>query len=723
MLFFSVVVFLLAIGISHADLSCSIQQTCSGVTVFTLKNGTGGYKNAHASLSSYPNKVCCSSSTAILSQSCDQAVVLRLYGTTNSHVQGPDKSSYPNPVCLSSSVGQLDCYANSTCGSHTCVTSISSSTNAHAGTCDEYSRKICCHIKPKITSVYPNQTSVYRTRTVRIYTNGTDDNISSVTTLISIGPTGSSFYITNATMTYAGSGQWYYDFTPDKNNETGYYDVEIYMKDDDTIHGYDYNFSSQLFFIVNNKPIIHTIYTIPANSVVRGNPINIYCNVSDMETATENLTVNISVKYNLSGYWNIFDHEPALWNDSKWYLTWNVPVDEQPGNYTVRCDAKDEDNDTGQNTSVNLFRVGSIPKIYDPAVSPLVGGWSERFDFSAMLEEDDGDNVNVTLWLNKTGAWENYGSYSCSNCISPTQINFSVNSFECANIGNVKYKFTANDNRDGPNETTVSNFTIEQDDVSSVFTGGNETTVGTRGPEYTNITFTVSDQDTKVPGAGLNVVLYVDKDHASNFTQSCVTNSTGSCKIHFDPDCSYYGGWHNMWAVISDNTCYKNNTGTGRIYIDATVDCYNQITLLWNYGDTGSVGGEQAGYYDFATSVPKYICLKNTTTNGVSGLVYAGNSLYYMNLTGSTAKLSQIADGNKFIIPIINGSCSYISNKMDIINMNKFIPVPFVPITGSELYVELSVSYSNINLVGEKTSSGNIVMTFTKGTGDNIIVS
>lgn len=706
----------------YADLSCSIQQTCTGLALFTLTNGTGGYKNAHASLSDYSNILCCSSTTVSLSSDCSQTTVINLHKNGNAHVQGKENNDYSVSVCLSSTRGEAVCYTDSSCV-HTCVASLSSTTNAHVGPCDEYQNKVCCNIRPKITAVYTNTSSIYRTQTIRIFVNGTDDEASeNLTANISIRPSGLDWYVTNATMTYLGSDQWYYDFTPDKNNETGYYDVEVYLKEDQTQYGYGYNLSTELFLIINNKPIIQNIFTNPPDVVIRGNPITIYCNVSDLETPEANMSVNISVKHNSSEIWNIFENISASWSGEDWYITWSVPSDAQTGYYTVKCDAVDEDNDTGTSTSINLFQVRSVPKISNPTVSPMTGGWAETFDFSVIVEEDDGDDVNVTLWLNKTGTWEAYQSYICSNCVDPTQINFTT-SFACADMGTIYYKFTADDNNNGQNETVAKSFVIEANDVSAVFTDGNETRVGTRGPQTADIVFTVSDQDTGQPGAGLNVTLYIDKDGSTNTTFSCTTNSTGSCLVQFDPDCSYTGGWHMMWVVVENNTCYKDTTGTGRIYIDTTADCENQVTFVWDYGDTGNVGGLQPGYYGKDANVKRYICLKNTTTGGVSGIVFSGETVFYTELTGTVAKISQVAEGNRIIIPIIHQSCDYIDDRMEIIEVNKFLTVPFISIEGKELYVELAIDYENIDITNDKTAKGSFVITFTKGSGNRIMVT
>jgi len=137
---------------SSSNLSCSIADTCSNVTVLKMFNTT----NSHALLpsstvSSTADYFLCCSGDPTLSNNClgNFATVLRLSNIDNAHVQKNTYSYYDYKACLSSSLRQLNCIYGTSCDESTyeCLASISSSDNAHIGDCDAYSTKVCCRAR------------------------------------------------------------------------------------------------------------------------------------------------------------------------------------------------------------------------------------------------------------------------------------------------------------------------------------------------------------------------------------------------------------------------------------------------------------------------------------------------------------------------------------------------------------------------------------------------
>lgn len=173
------------------NLYCEITSTCSYTTLLYLKNDTNGYMNAHAqdiSTATYPWSICCNSTVSI-SNTCDDAVVLKLSSTTNAHVQIGNYSTgnvYNINACLSSDIGDVQCvYPNNNCPeNYFCIASIASSynndnneTNAHIGPCDEYTRKVCCYVKGVISECMNITESGYYNITNDISAKGTCINI------------------------------------------------------------------------------------------------------------------------------------------------------------------------------------------------------------------------------------------------------------------------------------------------------------------------------------------------------------------------------------------------------------------------------------------------------------------------------------------------------------------------------------------------------------------
>ena len=153
-------------GSATADLSCAMSNSCSGTSILGVKNDTGGYNDAHSQLANYTPAysygVCCSSTTQTVGANCSapkSAEFLRLYATTNSHVQAVNNSLsviYNNAACLSGTGKAFCTISEGSCSApYTCVASIASSetnggeynyTNDHISECSYYDLKVCCYL-------------------------------------------------------------------------------------------------------------------------------------------------------------------------------------------------------------------------------------------------------------------------------------------------------------------------------------------------------------------------------------------------------------------------------------------------------------------------------------------------------------------------------------------------------------------------------------------------
>ncbi|MEM4331139.1 MAG: hypothetical protein QW273_04005 [Candidatus Pacearchaeota archaeon] len=182
---FKVYLILILIGLfvliksANSSLTCSIVPAgnCNSpnLTLFYMKNDTGGYENSHlqnyshSPYGDYPFSLCCSSNLT-LGRNCAEAVVIRLFNITNSHLQIGNYSGgniYSIPICLSVNPGNISCnYKDNNCDSgYSCLGSMASSeasdnniTNAHYGSCNKYTKKICCKVgntPPVVTLISP----------------------------------------------------------------------------------------------------------------------------------------------------------------------------------------------------------------------------------------------------------------------------------------------------------------------------------------------------------------------------------------------------------------------------------------------------------------------------------------------------------------------------------------------------------------------------------------
>ncbi|MBN1156868.1 hypothetical protein JXA85_04575 [Candidatus Woesearchaeota archaeon] len=151
-----------------STINCTIMEnrSCSNTKVIYMQNDSGGYNNAHAqntSVGNYSYALCCNAVGDTLTTSCDDATMLQLNDTTNTHAQASFHSTYTVKACVSANTGKISCsYRNNTCAAtETCMVSMASSgadnsTNAHIANCSYYSLQVCCGLNtPPVVSVGP----------------------------------------------------------------------------------------------------------------------------------------------------------------------------------------------------------------------------------------------------------------------------------------------------------------------------------------------------------------------------------------------------------------------------------------------------------------------------------------------------------------------------------------------------------------------------------------
>jgi len=138
--------------------TCSLSTTCSGVDFLHIYcSGTNCAYGGHAEMNdqtAYPYKLCCVGGGVTItnitdSSSCgaNQATILKLYSTTNSHVEKGTQSNYTNKICLSATGKTATCTYASSCGTgYTQLLDISDGdTSLHVGS-GAFTTKVCCKV-------------------------------------------------------------------------------------------------------------------------------------------------------------------------------------------------------------------------------------------------------------------------------------------------------------------------------------------------------------------------------------------------------------------------------------------------------------------------------------------------------------------------------------------------------------------------------------------------
>ena len=216
-----------------ATFTCTIEAAAScssGTLLIRLNSSESGVapNNSHAQLANYSGdpyaySVCCSTDPfRTLSNTCTASAtqVLKLYATTNSHVQAGNHTGYVFGACYDVTAGSVECeYPTDSCNAgYNQVISIASSetaddnlTNAHVGDFNLYMRKVCCRIgaqtPPTIAYVNISPNGTATTRQDLECQNGTvaDADGDSVTLHYNWFMNGTSITVLNLPMSYNGS--------------------------------------------------------------------------------------------------------------------------------------------------------------------------------------------------------------------------------------------------------------------------------------------------------------------------------------------------------------------------------------------------------------------------------------------------------------------------------------------------------------------------------------
>jgi hypothetical protein len=193
------------------------------------------------------------------------------------------------------------------------------------------------------------------------------------------------------------------------------------------------------------------------------------------------------------------------------------------------------------------------------------GGWGEVWTFSVSVQDIDGNNVTVYLWINRTGEWELYNSTTLT-ATNPTPVVFGGITFNCSDLSEqtsrvLPFKFNVTDTWNYTNNVS-STFTVERDDVSIDHKKGTGTSVDREGSDFETLVLRISDLDRElVPvGSGIKSIFYVTTDGSNyDWGNTTTTDSESNITYHFNPNCSYNVGVQKWRGGTYNDTCYQDS--------------------------------------------------------------------------------------------------------------------------------------------------------------------
>ena len=179
---------------------------------------------------------------------------------------------------------------------------------------------------------------------------------------------------------------------------------------------------------------------------------------------------------------------------------------------------------------------------------------------------------------------------------------------------------------------------------------------------------------------------------------------------------------------ISNSPSFELCAGFVCNFLEAIINA--KVTFLLEFSISGSVN--DTAYVDNETALNQYTpaqisnyyaCLHDTalSSSPVFGIVFAGSSLNYVNLSSNTTannsfslRLSQDVPGNEFIIPVTHTNCTVINTKLPEIAQTGTVLNPFVALNEAINAVELILGYQNIDISGSFDRSGAFTLVVEK---------
>lgn len=149
------------------------------------------------------------------------------------------------------------------------------------------------------------------------------------------------------------------------------------------------------------------------------------------------------------------------------------------------------------------------------------------------------------------------------------------------------------------------------------------------------------------------------------------------------------------------------------------------VTFLLGINTTEMISpaATNIGYYTPADIAKMFVCVEDA---GISskpslGIVFSGREMKYMELRNTSAeyimKMSQLQEGNEFLLPVNTGGCSAIDSRLPAFSI---LPTGFR--TDIVDAVELLLSYPFTDIIGNFEGTGKMTLVIEKNDTDQIVV-
>ncbi|MCK5020482.1 MAG: hypothetical protein KAS32_25825, partial [Candidatus Peribacteraceae bacterium] len=365
---------------------------------------------------------------------------------------------------------------------------------------------------------------------------------------------------------------------------------------------------------LNNTIISPVNVSQTSSQFLRGTNITIRVKLTDLcgnniTGYDSSITLNMTSTYTgqVSNCGDIFEEGDGVYNCT--FNTSGMPA----RFYNVNMFSNISHYNTHNLTSYNAFFIDTEPVLTAWNMSPSDDwGWGEEYTFTVNATDEDGDVMEVCLYINKSNSW---GQAGCNITVSGvnTTVTFVKASdayFHAGDRGPGQYKLNVSDNLNSPyvtgpqytDETDIEEFTLIGDDVEINVTMGNASVINRTNPDYqwqVKI-YDIDLEPDKEVSAGTEGKFYYTKNMTEGtFYESLTKNTLGSAGIiNFrdeDPesdftDCEFVIG-PQLWmaGVTADNPAYKSINSS---YFDWTMVTQNISAIILDPDGISRVRGQ-----------------------------------------------------------------------------------------------------------------------------------
>ncbi|MCW1307597.1 MAG: hypothetical protein OH337_00005, partial [Candidatus Parvarchaeota archaeon] len=313
-------------------------------------------------------------------------------------------------------------------------------------------------------------------------------------------------------------------------------------------------------------------FNVTQNIIVR---FNISTDCIDEGLIPDASSYSVTLIHNSSS--QQYECSPVYNEGTGWYnCTWSS-IGKPEGNYTVWLRSSRGYYDDNSTFYLNWFWLENRAPIAENEtiwifnhtegewrnLSNQIVGWSRVFNYTIEVRDEEGDDINCTLWISKDGGntWMKAGSsYILGTPGYPTigRCEVIYAGFTCSDMGESNYfMWEIDDGVQSFNTTPIRSPSLQRSNVTIEFVSPPDLTPVIRNFEQANLVVRVFDEENWSYPMGVMTTFWIRNRTGELNGFYNLTNASGFSSFSWIPGCQYSVGTLEWVAGVADN-CYLN---------------------------------------------------------------------------------------------------------------------------------------------------------------------